>query len=43
MTAKEARLALGEMVTKVGAKHAEEIERSRCARPKKPRRARRSP
>jgi hypothetical protein len=28
MTAKEARRALGEMVPKVGAKHAEEIERT---------------
>jgi polyhydroxyalkanoate synthesis regulator phasin len=28
MTAKEARRALGEMVSKVGAKHAQEIERS---------------
>jgi len=28
MTAKEARRALGEMVPKVGAKHAEEVERT---------------
>lgn len=28
MTAKEARRALGEMVQKVGAKHAEEVERT---------------
>ena len=28
MTAKEARRALGEMVPKVGAKHAEEVERA---------------
>jgi hypothetical protein len=28
MTAKEARRALGEMVTKVGAEHAEEVERA---------------
>lgn len=28
MTAKEARRALGEMVPKVGAKHAEELERT---------------
>jgi hypothetical protein len=28
MTAKEARRALGEMVTKVGAKHAAEVERA---------------
>jgi hypothetical protein len=28
MTAKEARRALGEMVPKVGARHAEEIERT---------------
>jgi hypothetical protein len=28
MTAKEARRALGEMVAKVGAKHAEEVERT---------------
>ncbi len=27
MTAKEARRALGEMTTKVGAQHAEEVER----------------
>jgi hypothetical protein len=28
MTAKEARRALGEMVPKVGARHAEEVERA---------------
>jgi hypothetical protein len=28
LTAKEARRALGEMVPKVGAKHAEEVERT---------------
>jgi hypothetical protein len=28
MTAKEARRALGEMVAKVGARHAEEVERT---------------
>jgi hypothetical protein len=28
MTAKEARRALGEMVQKVGARHAEEVERT---------------
>ena len=28
MTAKEARRALGEMVPKVGARHAEEVERT---------------